>query len=275
MHGATTEIIKTTDFTQAGFAPKCFLPFYAPPGQLPRKVQIDRLKRLYQSMHIAELLADLGLEPDKLMPTHRPQNEVVLLNAPGKDPAPFPAFLSLHFFDDEDLEVWSPQEWLNKGIYHNLYKPLPGRALLPNVPSNMLVDPKEPSLRYSWLDVAILDYDKSKKLWLVQTLSADERVLDEHGRPVINKGLRPDGTRKLRANQYWIPRIQVQFIAEDPRRFAERVKRAYEGRKMTETYLRYQFYVDSMPNEGVIELDQVSFKRMLEWTKNSSGIRSL
>ncbi len=226
-------------------------------------------------MHISELLDEMGLEPEKLMPTHRPENEVITLNAPGKEPAPFPAFLSLHIFDDEDLEVWSPQEWLNKGIYHNLYKPLPGRALLPNIPSNQFVDPKEIGIRYSWQDVGILDYDKSHKVWLVQTLSADERVLDESGKPVVNKGLRPDGTRKLRTNQYWIPRIQVQFIAEDPRQFAERVKRAYEERKMTETYLRYQFYVDSMPNEGVIELDQVSFKRMLEWTKNSSGIKSL
>lgn len=42
VHGATTEIIKITDFTDNGYLPKCFLPFYTPPGQLPRKVQIDR-----------------------------------------------------------------------------------------------------------------------------------------------------------------------------------------------------------------------------------------
>ncbi len=42
VHGATTEIIKITDFTIDGYLPKCFLPFYTPPGHLPRKVQIDR-----------------------------------------------------------------------------------------------------------------------------------------------------------------------------------------------------------------------------------------
>lgn len=42
VHGATTEIIKATDFTTNGYLPKCFLPYYSPPGQLPRKVQIDR-----------------------------------------------------------------------------------------------------------------------------------------------------------------------------------------------------------------------------------------
>ena len=56
VHGATTEIIKATDFTTNGYLPKCFLPYYSAPGQLPRKVQIDRLKRLYQSMNIADLL---------------------------------------------------------------------------------------------------------------------------------------------------------------------------------------------------------------------------
>jgi dynein heavy chain len=137
VHGATTEIIKTTDFTQNGFAPKCFLPFYSAPGKLPRKVQIDRLKRLYHSMNISDLLSEMSLEPEKLMPRHRPADEVILLNVPNKDPAPFPPFLPLHYFDDENYEIWNPQEWLDKGVYHHTYKPLPGRALLPDVPSNV------------------------------------------------------------------------------------------------------------------------------------------
>lgn len=143
------------------------------------------------------------------------------------------------------------------------------------MPILFLVDPKDPDIKFTWQDVGILDYDKNKKTWIVQQLTADERVLDEQGKPVVNKGLRPDGTRRLRPNQFEVPRVLVQFIAEDPRNFAERIKAAFEERKKIETYLRYQFYIDSMPNDGVIELDQVSFKRMLEWTKNSSGIRSL
>lgn len=109
----------------------------------------------------------------------------------------------------------------------------------------------------------------------MQKLSDDERVLDENGKPVINRGLRPDGSRKLRPNQYFIPRVQLQFLAEDPRNFANRIEAAYNERKITEAYLRYQFYIDSMPNDGVIDLDQVSFKRMLEWTKSSCGLKTL
>ena len=79
--------------------------------------------------------------------------------------------------------------------------------------------------------------EKSTKFWLVQKLTPDERVLDDNNRPIVNRGLRPDGTRKLRPNQYWIPRIQLQFLAEDPRLFADRVEDTFIERKKTETYL--------------------------------------
>lgn len=87
-------------------------------------------------MEISEILKEKNLEPEKLMPVHRPVNEIVLLNVPDRDPAPFPPFLPLHYFDNDDYEIWTPDEWLNKGIEHSVYKPIPGRALLPNVPSN-------------------------------------------------------------------------------------------------------------------------------------------
>ncbi len=109
----------------------------------------------------------------------------------------------------------------------------------------------------------------------MQKLTQDERVLDENGIPVVNKGLRPDGTRKLSSNQYWLPRIQLQFLAEDPRLFAKRVEYAHIERKKTENYLRYQFYVDAMPLDGVSQLEQVSLRRMFEWAKNNPGLKTL
>lgn len=87
-------------------------------------------------MEISEILHERNLAPDVLMPRHRPADEIILLNVPDKDPAPFPPFLPLHYFDNEDYEIWTPDEWLNKGIEHKVYKPLPARALLPNVTSN-------------------------------------------------------------------------------------------------------------------------------------------
>jgi hypothetical protein len=88
-------------------------------------------------MDIAQLLHDRHLEPEKLMPSQRPDDETIILNALDQEPAPFPAFLSLNFFDNEDYEIWTPQEWLNKGIAHNVYKPIPAKALLPDIDSNL------------------------------------------------------------------------------------------------------------------------------------------
>ncbi len=123
--------------------------------------------------------------------------------------------------------------------------------------------------------MGVIDYDKLRNRWLVQKLTVDERVLDESGKPVVNKGLRADGFRKLQPNQYWVHRIQLQFMAEDPRHFADRVEAAYVERRATEAFLRYQFYVDSMPRDGVIELDHVALRRVIEWTKGAAGSKSL
>ena len=87
---------------------------------------------------MAELLAELGLEPARLMPARRPATEVVLLGVGGGgEAAPFPPFLPLHLFDDERFEVWTPREWMAKGVDGQSCRPLPGRALLPNVASNL------------------------------------------------------------------------------------------------------------------------------------------
>lgn len=92
-------------------------------------------------MNISELLSERNLTPEMLMPIHRPANEVVFLNVPGKDAAPFPPFLPLHYFDDETFEVWTPEEWLKKGVDRKVYKPVPAKALLPSVPSNQYSKP--------------------------------------------------------------------------------------------------------------------------------------
>ena len=54
-------------------------------------------------------------------------------------------------------------------------------------------DPKSPSLKYTWQNVGVIDFDSDRRLWLVQKLTPEERVLDENGNPIINKAFRPDG----------------------------------------------------------------------------------
>jgi hypothetical protein len=44
----------------------------------------------------------------------------------------------LHYFDDTEFEIWTPEAWLALGhdSHTGLNKPLPGIALLPDVPAS-------------------------------------------------------------------------------------------------------------------------------------------
>ena len=62
---------------------------------------------------------------------------------------------------------------------------------------------------------------------------------------------------------YWIPRIRLMFLAEDPTMFAHRVAHAHMSRAKTEALLRYHFYIDHMPTEEMAELDSDSLHRIV------------
>ena len=57
----------------------------------------------------------------------------------------------------------------------------------------VLVDPRDPSIEYKWFDVGMLDYDESNKVYLVQKLNKNKRVVDQSGNAVINGGVLNDG----------------------------------------------------------------------------------
>ena len=55
----------------------------------------------------------------------------VLLNEDSDNPAPFPPYLPLHIFDNEEKDVRTPKEWISMGQVNGTRKPVPGVALLP------------------------------------------------------------------------------------------------------------------------------------------------
>lgn len=57
--------------------------------------------------------------------------ERITLNADNSDPAPFPPYLPLETFDNEEYDCRTPQEWLDLGQENGVRKPVPGKALLP------------------------------------------------------------------------------------------------------------------------------------------------
>ena len=55
------------------------------------------------------------------------------------------------------------------------------------------MDPKEPSIEYKWFDVGMLDFDPKTKLWLVQKVNSQGRVVDASGKPIVNGGMKKNG----------------------------------------------------------------------------------
>ncbi|NWW95122.1 DYH1 protein, partial [Rhynochetos jubatus] len=70
------------------------------------------------------------------------------------------------------------------------------------------------------------------------------------------------GRAPLLSCQYWVPRVCLLFLAEDPQVFAQRVVSAHSLRKKTEALLLYHLYVDCMPTDGLNSISEKSLQRM-------------
>ncbi|KAM7230116.1 hypothetical protein CapIbe_018833 [Capra ibex] len=271
--GSTTKLLTQTDFPLQAYEPKVQVPYMVLPGQCPRKIEIERRKQLYLSLDIEQLLANEGIDSDKLMPRHPdPHNPQTIEQ--GHDPL-FPIYLPLKVFDNEEFDCRTPIEWINMGLEPGSQnrKPVPGKALLPTDDFLGHEDPKSQKLKYKWCNVGVLDYDKEKKLYLVHKTSEDGLVRDEMGKPILNGGVTPEGRPPLLICQYWVPRIQLLFCAEDPRVFTRRVVEASALRKNTEALLLYNLYVDCMPSEGQRLVSEQSLSKIKQWAMSTPRMR--
>ncbi|XP_078270493.1 dynein axonemal heavy chain 1 [Rhinoraja longicauda] len=273
VYGSDTELHTRTDFTLRSFQPKVQIPFQVAPGQRPRKLEIERRRRQYQSQNLKQLLKYEGINSDKLIPRHSGPEKNRAKS--GKNPAHFTVYLPLEVFDDEEFESRTPNEWLELGYEEgsNDRKPIPGNALLPKEDKLGHDDPKSDSLGYRWFFVGVLDYDKERKLYLVQKANSYGLIRDEKNRIVVNGGITETGERLELPNQFWIPRVQLMFSAEDPVVFSKRVAYAHYLRQKTEALLLYNLYIDCMPVDGLRFLDRKSLKNMKKWAFSTPGFR--
>ncbi|XP_075795609.1 dynein axonemal heavy chain 1 isoform X2 [Pelodiscus sinensis] len=271
--GPTTEILTKADFPLQAFKPKVQLPFQGLPGQCPRKIEIERQRRLYLKLDIAQLLANEGIDSNQLMPRHQDPDNMPTIEQ-KRDPL-FPIYLPLQIFDDEEYDCRTPEEWLLLGLEPGSRdrKPVPGKALLPTDDLLGHEDPKSRELIYEWISVGVLDYDKETKLYLVHKTNERGMVRDEEGKPILNGGVTPQGRAPLMPCQYWVPRVRLLFLAEDPQVFAQRVVFANALRKKTQALLRYHLYVDCMPVDGLRSIDEKSLARMKQLAMSTSHLR--
>lgn len=275
VHGPTTAPITVSDFPKKAWEPKVQLPYQAEPGQVPRKIEIERQKRIFAKQNINSLLEELGVNTSDLMPKGDYNMRGNLTEA---NSSPFPSFLPLHIFDNTEYDCRNPKEWLELGLIDGKQHPVPGKALLPK-------DNGENRIEFDWIDVGALDYDMNKQLFLVQVVGTgglQHNVIPATNGAVENGIVNGDASHeepkkkhfKSEAQQAWVPRIQILFAAECPVNFAERVAKAYALRCETEALLRYNLYIDCMPMDGVVRLDPSSLERMITWAKGTRTLRN-
>ena len=91
--------------------PKVMEPFFPIPGKPPRKVVIDRQRKLFASLDIEELLLELGID--------------------YKNPQPNQAdWLPLEPFDDLEYDCRLPREWIELGVdSEGSFAPIPAQGL--------------------------------------------------------------------------------------------------------------------------------------------------
>lgn len=91
--------------------PKVMEPFIPIPGKPPRKVVIDRQRKLFASLDIEELLLGLGID----------------YKSPEKHQA---EWLPLEPFDDTEYDCRLPEEWIELGYNDDgVFEPIPGKGL--------------------------------------------------------------------------------------------------------------------------------------------------
>ena len=91
-------------FDDPAIEPKVISPFVTRPGHIPRKIEIERKKRLYATQDIEALLGAKGVDYS---------NPLVTTLGNIKQGLPC---MPLEAFDNVDFEIRTPAEWLERGI---------------------------------------------------------------------------------------------------------------------------------------------------------------
>jgi len=152
-----------------------------------RVVNLERLKKLYATFSIPQLLIDYGIGDNELVPLPV-DSDVIIGNKEH--------FTPLWYYDNTEFDSRNPDEWLKRDT-NGINLPVPAIVYLPTN-SN-----EEFPTNYDWMNANVIDYNSKLKMYSVV-------VLNNNSSKVYTE----------------IPRIQIHFKGEDPREFVKRIKYA-------------------------------------------------
>ncbi|KAL7709319.1 dynein heavy chain cytosolic putative [Lotmaria passim] len=200
------------------FEPKVQVPYAYKRGRVPRDVEIERRRRLYDSQNVNHLLEVSGLTWE------------VLARRSAQS-------LPLEIFDDTSFDCRNPSEWMAMAAS----APTAAARFLPaeGVFHNTATDVFElrPCRVVSWAEET-------------NTLQLRWGATDEAAKSASQGSSVPTA-----ADAVSLPRIFVRFIAEDPIVYVQRLIHAHTQRHKATSWIIYRLCCDSMPVTNLEELD--------------------
>ncbi|XP_039313454.1 dynein heavy chain 1, axonemal [Solenopsis invicta] len=197
-----------------------------------RNVEIERRRKEYKNLKVEDVLKEEDVKSYNMLPFEKIHP---LLSYDEKyDLYSKASYLPLELFDDEEYDCRTAEEWINLGIINGVHYPLPATVFVERIIDKKWIfdhDDNTWNNLYGWFNAAVMGYDNERKVWTVLTL---------------------DGFKR----KFYLPRIYIRFFGEDPKRFAKRIAAAIKQRQIAETSIRYHFYLDCMPVEGMLTLDE-------------------
>jgi dynein heavy chain len=129
----------------------------------------------------------------------------------------------------------------------------------------------------SWVDSLVLEYDSSRNRYLVQLQASSSTS----GTSPAPGQLPPQQQQQGRAPSpptsssvpFWVPRLQLCFVAEDPCIYAKRFAAAHASLAAAEVQLAYELCIDSMPVDDVPQLSTEQVNRVLNFAANSKKLK--
>ena len=219
---------------EANLEPKVYAPHETRPGQVPRRIEVERKKRTFASVDITEILNE------KKITAFYEQKEVLKKHSGDLQP---------HFFDNSDFESRTMEEWIR--LVQESPKGLPSRSLRGDAKGN-----------YSWKPGMVKGWDPVNEEFLV----VFDAITSEYA--VQQAEQNEEDLKK------YLNRMFICFDAEDPIEYCKRMEDAVTREKLVKEELALNLYADCMPVDNLKPLDSEQVNRILDNALNVEKMKA-
>ncbi|CAD7963334.1 unnamed protein product [Amoebophrya sp. A120] len=226
--------------------PKVIEVYAHAPGTKPRKVTVERQKRYFASLNPEELFRDRGISmADFVQESNRSlRNRKVKLDRKKgiKESQLDSNDFDLLDFDDTEYDVRKPREWM---------------TLIPKPPKG---SKKRTGLKAKGLRVGG-EADGSFEACVIYQYEGDDTN--------YFYGLWYDDETPC-----FLSRLDFFFDGEDPVAYADRVANAFRQRQLVASHIKFLFYVDNVPTDGISTLNVDQVARLKKNARSSAELCS-